>query len=47
MSGETHCGHCAHHHELEVSGVTVRYRAHVALEDAGFDARPEAHPTGA
>jgi hypothetical protein len=36
MSGEAHCGHCAHHHELEVSGVTVRYRGHVALEDAGF-----------
>lgn len=31
-----HCEHCAHHHELEVAGVTVRYRAHLALEDASF-----------
>ena len=34
-----HCAHCedsAHHHELEISGVTVRYRAHTALEQAGF-----------
>jgi ABC-type Mn2+/Zn2+ transport system ATPase subunit len=31
-----HCEHCAHHHELQVSGLTVRYRAHVALEDASL-----------
>ena len=36
MSTDPHCSHCAHHHELEVSGVTVRYRAHVALTDVGF-----------
>ena len=29
-----HCEHCAHHHELQVSGLTVRYRAHIALEGA-------------
>ena len=29
-----HCEHCAHHHELQVSGLTVRYRTHTALEDA-------------
>jgi ABC-type Mn2+/Zn2+ transport system ATPase subunit len=32
----THCEHCAHHHELQVSGLTVRYRAHTALEDASL-----------
>lgn len=31
-----HCDHCAHHHELEVSGLTVRYRAHTALENASL-----------
>jgi ABC-type Mn2+/Zn2+ transport system ATPase subunit len=29
-----HCEHCAHHHELEISGLTVRYRLHTALEQA-------------
>ncbi len=29
-----HCEHCANHHELQISGLTVRYRAHTALEDA-------------
>jgi ABC-type Mn2+/Zn2+ transport system ATPase subunit len=31
-----HCEHCAQHHELTIAGLTVRYRAHVALENAGF-----------
>jgi ABC-type Mn2+/Zn2+ transport system ATPase subunit len=31
-----HCDHCAHHHELQVAGLTVRYRAHTALEDASL-----------
>lgn len=31
-----HCEHCAHHHELEVSGLTVRYRNHIALENAAL-----------
>ncbi len=31
-----HCDHCAHHHELQVSGLTVRYRAHTALENAAL-----------
>jgi len=30
------CGHCAHHHELQVSGLAVRYRRVVALEDITF-----------
>jgi len=29
-----HCEHCAHHHEVQISGLTVRYRAHTALADA-------------
>jgi ABC-type Mn2+/Zn2+ transport system ATPase subunit len=29
-----HCEHCAHHHELQVTGLTVRYRRHTALEGA-------------
>lgn len=36
MTPDSHCGHCAHHHELEVRGLTVCYRSHVALENAGF-----------
>ena len=31
-----HCEHCAHHHELEVTGVSVKYRAVSALENVGF-----------
>ena len=31
-----HCEHCAQHHELQVSGLTVRYRAHTALENAAL-----------
>jgi ABC-type Mn2+/Zn2+ transport system ATPase subunit len=31
-----HCGHCAHHHELEISGLTVRYRLHTALENVSL-----------
>ena len=31
-----HCEHCEQHHELQVSGLTVRYRAHTALEDASL-----------
>lgn len=31
-----HCEHCAHHHELVVSGLTVRYRAVTALEGIDF-----------
>lgn len=29
-----HCEHCEHHHELQITGLTVRYRAHTALEGA-------------
>ena len=32
-----HCEHCAHHHELQISGLTVRYRAHTALENAALE----------
>lgn len=31
-----HCEHCAHHHELEVTGVSVKYRSVRALDNVGF-----------
>ncbi len=31
-----HCEHCAHHHELEIFGLTVRYRLHTALENVSL-----------
>lgn len=31
-----HCHHCAHHHELEVRGLTVRYQKTEALTDISF-----------
>lgn len=31
-----HCEHCAHHHELQVTGLSVRYRSIEALEDVSF-----------
>ncbi|MES2706135.1 MAG: metal ABC transporter ATP-binding protein [Verrucomicrobiota bacterium] len=31
-----HCYHCAHHHELQISGLTVRYQSVVALENVGL-----------
>ena len=33
MNGHEHCEHCAQHHELQVRGLTVRYRAVTALEN--------------
>ena len=27
------CDHCAHHHELQIRGVSVKYRSHLALDD--------------
>ena len=30
------CAHCGHHHELQVDGLSVRYRTHIALEDLSF-----------
>lgn len=30
------CAHCGHHHELQVSGLTVRYREVEALRDVSF-----------
>ena len=31
-----HCHHCAHHHQLQVSGLTVYYRKTEALRDISF-----------
>ena len=31
-----HCAHCGHHHELNVSGVRVRYRNILALDDVSL-----------
>lgn len=33
-----HCHHCSHHHELQVEGLTVRYRSTEALTSIGFAA---------
>lgn len=33
---EPECAHCVHHHELEVTGLTVRYRDIPALQDISF-----------
>lgn len=34
--GDSTCEHCAHHHELEVTNLTVRYRDIVALQNIQF-----------
>lgn len=31
-----HCGHCAHHHELQIEGVGVKYRTVRALENVAL-----------
>ncbi len=35
-AGGPACEHCAHHHELQVAGLTVHYRSVVALEEVSF-----------
>src|SRR5690606_6244742 len=35
-AADPHCDHCAHHHELEVGGLSVAYRTVPALENIAF-----------
>lgn len=34
--GGDHCRHCAHHHELQIAGLSVRYPEVLALDQVGF-----------